>query len=43
MLYRVFGGLAFIALGATALGIIVPVLITALLCLVAGVTLLAGK
>jgi hypothetical protein len=43
MLYRVFGGLAFIALGAGAIGIAVPGIITALLCLIAGVTLLAGK
>lgn len=40
---RVSSGLAFIALGATAVGIAVPGLITAILCLIAGIAILAGK
>lgn len=44
MYYRILGGIAFILLGATALGIIVgiPVWITAIFCVAAGIALLAG-
>lgn len=44
MLYRVFGGLAFIALGLIGTGWLpVPAIVTGILCIVAGVALLAGK
>lgn len=44
MFYRTFGGLAFIALGLNTWGLIsVPGVIVGILCVAAGIALLAGK
>lgn len=44
MWYRVFGGLAFLGLGFIGTGwVSVPAIVTAVLCIIAGICLLAGK
>lgn len=44
MFYRVFGGLAFLALGLLGAGwIAIPTVVVGILCVLAGIALLAGK
>lgn len=42
MVYRITGGLAFLCIGLTGAGLAIPTIITAVLCVIAGIALLAG-
>lgn len=42
MVYRITGGIAFILLGVSAFGLAIPVVLTAIFCVIAGVALLAA-
>jgi len=43
MVYRIFGGIAFILIGLAALGLVLPEVVLGIVALVAGGALLAGQ